>query len=146
MFGVGHVTEDAAPWVDVVGGQRRLVYSNVDQGVWALGARYEPGSGTERHSHTGEVFGWTISGRWMYAEYGIEYSAGSFVHEPAGGTHTLIVPTDNTTITEVLFVVHGANLILDDNDEIVRINDATTFRARYLSLCDEQNKVAHAFR
>jgi quercetin dioxygenase-like cupin family protein len=142
---VGSVPEADAPWVDVDGGQRRLLYADPARGVWALSVRYEPGSGTERHHHTGEVFGYTISGRWRYVEYGIDYTAGGFVHEEAGSTHTLVVPDDNDTVTEVLFVVHGANLILDEHDDVLRINDATTFRDRYLRLCAEQGKRAPAF-
>lgn len=142
---IGYVPEEMAPWVDVNGGQRRLVYSDPSRGVWALGVRYEPGSGTERHHHTGDVFGFTTAGRWMYTEYGVEYLAGSFVHEQAGSAHTLVVPEDNTEVTEVLFVINGANLILDDEDRVVRINDATTFKQRYLRLCREQGKRAPAF-
>jgi 2,4'-dihydroxyacetophenone dioxygenase len=136
---VAGVDERTAPWVDVVGGQRRLVHCDPTTGVWALGVRYAPGSGTERHRHTGEVFGWTISGRWLYAEYGHEYTAGSFVHESAGSTHTLVVPADNTEITEVFFVIHGANLILDEHDQVVRINDAASFAERYRQLCVQQH-------
>jgi 2,4'-dihydroxyacetophenone dioxygenase len=142
---IGYVPEEAAPWVDVAGGQRRLVHSDPARGVWALAVRYEPGSGTERHHHTGDVFAFTTAGKWLYTGYGIEYVAGSFAHEPAGSTHTLVVPADNDEVTEVLFVINGANLILDDNDQIVRINDATTFRQRYLRLCAEQGKHAPAF-
>ena len=57
---VAFVGTDEAPWVDVPGGQRRLVHADVGGGVWALGVRYEPGSGTERHRHTGQVFGRTL--------------------------------------------------------------------------------------
>ena len=142
---VAYVPEAAAPWVDVEGGQRRLVFSDPSRGVWALGVRYQPGSGTERHHHTGDVFGFTNTGRWRYVEYGVDYTAGSFVHETAGSTHTLVVPDDNDGVTEVYFVVNGANLILDDRDQVVRINDATTFRDRYLRLCAEQGKRASAF-
>ncbi len=129
---------DDAPWVDVPGGQRRVVHADIPGGVWALGVRYEPGSGTERHRHTGQVFGWTLRGRWLYTEYGIEYTAGSFVHETAGSTHTLVVPADNDQVTEVLFVVHGANLMLDDDDRVIRINDAYSMGERYRRLCVEQ--------
>jgi hypothetical protein len=142
---VESVSEQDAPWVDVAGGQRRLVHADIERGIWALGVRYEPGSGKERHHHTGEVFGWTISGRWLYREYGIVYEAGSFVHETAGSAHTLVVPDDNEGVTEVHFIVHGANLVLDDNDKVLTINDAATFRARYLRLCAEQGKRAGAF-
>jgi hypothetical protein len=144
-IGVSSAAPEDTPWVDVPGGQRRLVHCDVAQGVWALGARYEPGSGTERHRHTGEVFGWTISGRWLYTEYGVEYTAGSFVHETAGSTHSLVVPAVNTEVTEVLFIVHGANLILDDDDCVVRINDASSFAARYRQLCVDQGHAVPAF-
>ena len=120
LAGIGYVPEEAAPWVDVAGGQRRLVFSDPDRGVWALAVRYEPGSGTERHHHTGDVFAFTTAGRWLYVEYGVEYVAGSFVHEQAGHTHSLVVPDDNDGVTEVLFVINGANLILDDHDNVVR--------------------------
>jgi 2,4'-dihydroxyacetophenone dioxygenase len=142
---VAFVGTDEAPWVDVPGGQRRLVHADVARGVWALGVRYEPGSGTERHHHTGEVFGWTISGRWRYVEYGIDYAAGTFVHEHAGTAHTLVVPEDNTEVTEVLFVIHGANLMLDEHDRVVRVNDAATFAARYAELCAHQGHHVPAF-
>lgn len=135
---VGHVAAVDTPWVDVPGGQRRLVYADVEQGVWALGVRFELSSGTERHRHTGQVYAWTISGCWLYEEYGERYEAGSFVHETAGSTHTLIVPADNTEITEVLFVVHGTNQILDFDDNVVRINDAAAFSRRYRDLCVAQ--------
>ena len=139
------ISESDAPWIDVAGGQRRLVHADVATGVWALGVRYEPGSGTERHRHTGEVFGFTLSGRWLYEEYGHEYTAGTFVHETAGSTHTLIVPFDNTEITEVYFVVHGANLMVDSQDRVVRINDAASFAARYRDLCVAQGKSVPSF-
>jgi quercetin dioxygenase-like cupin family protein len=142
---IGHVPESLAPWVHVPGGQRRLLHADPITGVWALAVRYEPGSGKERHHHTGQVFGWTVSGRWYYSEYGEMYEAGSYVHEPAGSTHTLIVPDDNAGLTEVFFVIHGANLILDDDDRIVRVNDASSFLARYRSLCAQQGVACPAF-
>jgi 2,4'-dihydroxyacetophenone dioxygenase len=144
-FAVSGIDESDAPWVDVAGGQRRLVHADIKTGVWALGVRYEPGSGSERHHHTGEVFGWTVKGCWLYTEYGERYTAGTFVHETAGSSHTLVVPKDNTEITEVFFVVHGANLILDEQDRIVRINDAATFGARYRDLCVAQGKRVPTF-
>jgi quercetin dioxygenase-like cupin family protein len=144
-LGVSSVGADDAPWVDVPGGQRRLVHADPTRGVWALGVRYEPGSGTDRHHHTGEVFGSTMSGRWLYAEHGVECTAGSFVHETAGSTHTLVVPAESSGITELVFVVHGANLILDEHDRVVRINDASTFAARYRELCIAHGKPVPAF-
>lgn len=136
---------DDAPWVDVPGGQRRVVHADIAAGVWAIGVRYEPGSGTERHHHTGPVYGWTVRGKWRYVEYGVDYLPGSFVHERAGETHTLVVPDDNDEVTEVLFVIYGANLMLDANNQVIRINDAASMAARYRHLCQEQGKPVPAF-
>jgi hypothetical protein len=57
----------------------------------------------------------------------------------------LVVPQDNTEVTEVYFVVHGANLILDDSDNVIRINDAASFSARYRDLCLSQHKLIPTF-
>jgi 2,4'-dihydroxyacetophenone dioxygenase len=141
--GVSYV--DDAPWVDVAGGQRRLVHADVASGIWALGVRYEPGSGKDRHHHTGPVYGWTISGRWSYVEYGIDYTAGSFVHEEAGSAHTLVVPDDNTEVTEIMFLIHGANLVLGDGDQVIAVNDAASFSSRYRTLCLAQGKALPRF-
>ena len=79
LAAVGHVSETAAPWVDVPDGQRRLLHCDPVNATWALATRYEPGSGKERHHHTGPVFGFTLSGRWYYEEYGEMYEAGRHV-------------------------------------------------------------------
>jgi 2,4'-dihydroxyacetophenone dioxygenase len=137
---IGHVTEADAPWVEVADGERRMLHCDVTNGFWVIGVRYRPGAKVERHRHTGRVFAFTTAGCWMYREVGRRYEAGSYEFEPAGSVHTLVVPADNTETTEVFFVIEGANLILDDDDNIVRVNDAASFRDRYLKLCDEQGK------
>lgn len=142
---VGHVSEAAAPWVDVPGGQRRLLHCDPVNAVWALATRYEPGSGKERHHHTGPVFGFTVSGRWYYEEYREMYEAGSFIHEPAGSAHTLVVPADNDGITEAIFLLTGANLSLAADGSVTSVVEAASFRDRYLRLCAEQGRSAPAF-
>lgn len=70
----------------------------------------------------------------------MRYEAGSYIHEPAGSIHSLVVPSDNTETTEVFFVIHGANLDLDADDNIVGITDATSIWLAYHTLCDMQGK------
>jgi 2,4'-dihydroxyacetophenone dioxygenase len=142
---IGHVSDTDAPWVNVADGQRRMLHCDVANGFWVIGVRYEPGARVERHRHTGRVFAWTMSGCWMYREIGRRYEAGSYEFEPAGSVHTLVVPDDNTEVTEIFFVIEGANLILDEHDNIIRVNDAAAFRDRYLGLCAEQGKGTPTF-
>lgn len=142
---IGHATAADTPWVDIPGGQLRLVHADIAAGLWIVANRFEPGMAVQRHRHTGPVFAWTTAGRWIYAEYGTRYEAGSYVHEPAGSVHTLLVPEDNTELTEVFFVIHGANLDLDDNDNIVGVTDATSIGHAYTTLCEMQGKPLPSF-
>lgn len=142
---IGHAAAIDTPWVDIPGGQLRLVHADIAAGVWVVANRFEPGMAVTRHRHTGQVFAWTTAGCWMYREYGVRYEAGSYVHEPAGSIHTLVVPQDNTELTEVFFVIHGANLDLDENDNITGIVDATSIGHAYRALCEMQGKQPPAF-
>ncbi len=137
---IGHATEAQAPWVDIPGGQLRLLHADIAAGIWVVANRFEPGMAVTRHRHTGPVFAWTTAGCWMYSEYGVRYEAGSYIHEPAGSIHTLVVPSDNTELTEVFFVIHGANLDLDSGDNIVGVTDATSIGQAYRMLCSMQGK------
>ena len=142
---IGHATETDTPWVDIPGGQLRLVHADIGEGLWIVANRFEPGMAVTRHRHTGPVYAWTTAGCWMYAEYGVRYEAGSYVHEPAGSIHTLVVPDDNTELTEVFFVIQGANLDLDADDNITGIIDATSIVQAYRYLCESQGKPVPAF-
>jgi 2,4'-dihydroxyacetophenone dioxygenase len=142
---IGHVAEGDAPWVAIPGGELRLLHSDIGAGLWIVANRFEPGMAVTRHRHTGPVFAWTTAGCWMYREYGIRYEAGSYIHEPAGSIHTLVVPADNTGLTEVFFVINGANLDLDADDNIVGVTDATSIASAYRYLCDAQGKQAPSF-
>jgi 2,4'-dihydroxyacetophenone dioxygenase len=135
---VGTVSLTDAPWVDVPAGKMRLLQADVEAGVFAIAFQLSPGVTLQRHRHTGRVFAWTSTGCWKYVEYAAEYHGGSYVYEPAGSIHTLTVPADNTEPTEVLFVIEGANLYLDDDDNIVGLTDPSTARAKYLTLCEAQ--------
>jgi 2,4'-dihydroxyacetophenone dioxygenase len=135
---VGHVREDDVPWVwiDQVGLQ--VLRVSPDTGVWVVRNRFKPGAQVQRHRHTGVVHGFTLSGRWRYAEYGIDYTAGTFIYEPAGSIHTLTVPEDNTEVTDVIFVMEGANLNLAEDGSVESVTDGSSALAAYLKLCELQ--------
>ncbi|GAA1973663.1 2,4'-dihydroxyacetophenone dioxygenase family protein [Catenulispora subtropica] len=135
---VGHVREEDVPWVwiDKVGLQ--VLRVNADTGVWVVRNRFKPGAVVQRHRHTGPVHGFTIAGRWRYAEYGIDYTAGTFIFEPANSVHTLTVPEENTELTDVVFVMEGANLNLAEDGSVESVTDGSSTLAAYQKLCEAQ--------
>jgi 2,4'-dihydroxyacetophenone dioxygenase len=135
---VGTVTETDAPWVAIPVGQSRLLQADVEGGMFAIAFRFNPGVQLQTHRHTGRVSAWTSSGCWKYVEYEAEYRAGSYQYEPAGSIHTLMVPAENTEPTEVLFVIEGANLYLDEAGNVTSITDPTTAKAKYRAACAAQ--------
>ena len=43
-----------------------------------------------RHYHPHQVFAYTISGKWGYLEHEWTATAGDFIYEPPGESHTLV--------------------------------------------------------
>jgi 2,4'-dihydroxyacetophenone dioxygenase len=139
---IGHVTESDAPWVYIGELGLRLVHVDIAKGLWVVANRFPPGYTVQPHHHTGSVYALTLSGRWRYLEYGIDYCAGSYIHEPAGSKHTLHVPADNDGLTEVFFVIEGANLNLDEDGNVVSITDASSIQQAYRAICAAQGLTA----
>ena len=92
----------------------------------------------QKHKHTGSVHAFTKQGRWKYLEYPEVNTAGSYLFEPAGSIHTLIVPDENQEDTVVNFVITGANLYLDSNDQVTMIVDAAAVKFIYDLLAGEK--------
>ena len=131
-------SDGPCPWVDIPGGKMRLLRVNPDIGEWVVHNVFEPGFVAPRHKHTGHIDAYTVRGSWQYIEYGIPYGPGSYVYEPALSVHTLTVPADAAEDAEVIFVMRGANLNLDADDNIESISDAETVLAAYIWLCESQ--------
>ena len=53
-----------------------------------------PGARIGRHKHYGSVILYKISGAWRYLEHDWIADEGSFVYEPPGEIHTLVVADD----------------------------------------------------
>jgi 2,4'-dihydroxyacetophenone dioxygenase len=130
---------DELPMIEVGGGVHiQVLQANVDQGFWVVRNHFEPGTTIERHKHTGPVYAFTLAGSWKYLEYPEINTAGSYLYEPAGSVHTLHVPETNTEMTDVWFTIFGANLNLDDDDNITSVYDAQFIRDAYYLLCEAQ--------
>jgi 2,4'-dihydroxyacetophenone dioxygenase len=130
---------DERPWV---AGQEgvcsRLLRFDAASGDYVVMARFDPGVRTATHRHTGAVHAFTLAGAWRYLEHGFVARAGSYVHEPAGATHTLVVPEENEAVTEVLFVVSGGNVYFDADGTYLGFDDGHAVYQRYLRNCEEQ--------
>ena len=134
---------DDLPFVDAGDGTHLQVFQvDLAAGVWTLRTRFEPGTTIRTHRHTGAVHAFTLAGRWHYLEYPDDVNeAGSYLFEPAGSVHTLHVPADNDGLTDVFFIIHGANLNLDDAGEVVSVTDAHSVLRVYRYLCAQQHGV-----
>ena len=136
---VGFVAAADAPWVQAGEGvELRVFRVDFDRGLWVIGNRFSPGFSTPMHRHTGEVNAFTLTGSWFYEEYGVQYTAGSYVYEPANSVHTLRVAETNTETTEVIFTIDGALVYVAADGSVLGIADGAGTLAFYLAMCEEQ--------
>ncbi len=131
-----HVGADELPFVDLGDGNMlKVIQVFRTENVWITENIFQHGFVSPKHLHTGNVWGHTTSGSWKYTESDFINRAGSFLYEPASSAHTLEVLEDDT---RVRWHIHGANLNLDANDEVVSIMTGEARLAYYLELCEEQ--------
>jgi hypothetical protein len=89
-----------------------------------------------RHRHSSQVLGYCIQGSWHYHERDWVARPGTFIYEPPGDVHTLVVDGAEEMIT--LFLLEGVIQYLDDEDNVVSQDDVFTKLDRYLSFCTAQ--------
>ncbi|CAJ1959062.1 unnamed protein product [Cylindrotheca closterium] len=78
-----------------------------------------------RHKHPGPVHGHVLKGKWKYLEHDWVAEQGSYVFEPPGEIHTLVVPQGvGEMIT--LFHVTGSLLYCDPEGKVVGAEDVFT--------------------
>jgi quercetin dioxygenase-like cupin family protein len=136
-----HRGEDDLPFVEFGPGQElQLLQVDLDAGFWVIRNRFQPGTRVQTHRHTGAVFAFTVSGSWKYAEYPEVNTAGSYLFEPAGSRHTLVVPDTNTEVTDVRFLIQGANLNLDADGRVELVIDAALVLDFYRSMCEAMGR------
>jgi 2,4'-dihydroxyacetophenone dioxygenase len=130
--------EEELPFVDLGDGSTlQLLQVDVEAGLWIIRTKFTPGMTVDTHKHTGCVYAFTMSGSWLYLEYPDSVNvAGSYLFEPAGSIHTLHVPEANTEVTDVVFVIHGANLNLDADGNVTSVIDAGMVRDFYVVMAE----------
>ena len=135
-----HRGEDDLPFVDLGDGTTlQLLQVDLANGVWVIRNHFAPGTTLPIHKHTGQVYAFTQRGSWHYLESPEALNtAGSYLYEPAGSTHTLHVPDSNTEVTDVWFTIHGANLNLDADGNVEMVIDAHGMYELYKIFCAEQ--------
>ncbi|MDG2313019.1 MAG: 2,4'-dihydroxyacetophenone dioxygenase family protein [Alphaproteobacteria bacterium] len=114
--------EDDRLWVPIGPGRwSRPLCLNVSQGYWVHFIKVtEPGI-ISRHRHPAPVHGFVVEGKWRYLERNWEATAGSYLYEPPGDVHTLVVDEGNEMIT--LFHNTGALLYCDEDGIITGTSD-----------------------
>ncbi|MFO7168614.1 MAG: 2,4'-dihydroxyacetophenone dioxygenase family protein [Chloroflexota bacterium] len=132
------INSDEIPWVPQ------------GEGVWFKPLRFDLVNGrwinllkvtrdgkVNRHRHSGgQVLGFVIKGSWRYLEREWVARPGTFVYEPPGDIHTLVV--DGAEEMQTLFMLEGVIQYLDDDDNIIYQDDVFTKMERYLSYCRAQ--------
>jgi len=105
----------------------RPLLLNTVTGSWCNLLRVRKSGVLSKHIHPSWVTGYVIKGAWRYLEHDWVAKAGSFVYEPPGEIHTLVVDDvvgENEMITQ--FNIHGAMIYLDDNGKTTGYEDVFT--------------------
>lgn len=98
---------------------------NRSQGYWMNLLRVRQSGVLSRHRHAQPVHGFVLKGRWHYLEHDWEAREGSYVFEPPGETHTLVVPED---VDEMItyFQVNGTMIYVDPYGAVQGYEDVFT--------------------
>jgi len=106
-----------------------LLFS-VTAGSWVNITRARGDGVISRHRHSSPVTGYTLSGAWGYIEHEWTAVAGTFIFEPPGETHTLVVkphPKDPSSDSmTVLFHNYGPLMHVNDDGETTGYVDVFT--------------------
>jgi quercetin dioxygenase-like cupin family protein len=123
----------------------RPLQFNVALGQYTHVIRVTKAGVIARHRHSGGVHAWVFKGRWHYLEHDWVAEEGSYIFEPPGETHTLVVPEGCTEMV-TLFQVNGSLIYVDPQgvasgyeDVFTRIERA---RAHYKKVGLGENYVA----
>ena len=141
-----HADTDALPWAEGWAGDARirlkLLMADIEGQRFAVRMQFAPGVTAVPHKHTGEVHAFTLAGRWRYLDYpdSPDNVAGSYLFEPPGTTHTLQIDGAISETTDVLYVIYGAMLHMDERGTIIGVTDAESCLEEYPRLLREQGK------
>ena len=103
----------------------RPLQFNVTQGQYTHVMRVTKAGMIARHRHSGGVHAWVFKGRWHYLEHDWVAEEGSYIWEPPGETHTLVVPEGCTEMI-TLFQVTGSLMYVDPQGNSTGYDDVFT--------------------
>lgn len=107
-------------------------------GSWINLLKVKPGGAVNRHRHTGgKVMAYTLQGQWRYLERDWVATPGTYVFEPPGDIHTLVVDGEEEMIT--LFILEGSIHYLDENDQVIKQDDVFSKMKLYFDYCEQNN-------
>ena len=112
------VPQAAAVWF-------RPLLLNTVSGGWCNLLRVRRSGVLSRHRHPMVVVGYVIKGKWRYLEHDWIADEGSFVYEPPGEVHTLVVPDDCREMI-TFFNISGAMIYLDQAGQQIGYEDVFT--------------------
>lgn len=95
---------------------------NASQGYWVNLLRVRRAGVLSRHRHPAPVHGHVLRGKWHYLEHDWVATTGSYVFEPPGETHTLVVPEDCPEMI-TLFHITGSMIYVDPWGKVMACED-----------------------
>lgn len=132
------IQPERIPWVPQ--GERvwfRPLRFDLTHGRWVNVLKVTRGGRLNRHRHSGgQVQGYCLSGSWRYLERDWVAKPGTFIYEPPGDIHTLVVEEGEEMQT--LFLIEGVVQYLDDDDNVVSQDDVFAKLERYRNFCRAQ--------
>jgi 2,4'-dihydroxyacetophenone dioxygenase len=108
----------------------RPIHLNVTGGFYVHLLRVRRSGVLQRHRHSGQVHALVMKGSWYYLEHDWIAKENSYVFEPPGETHTLVVPDDCEEMV-TLFTVHGALMYVDVDGKSTGYDDVFTRIEKY---------------
>jgi hypothetical protein len=106
--------EDESRWVPYAEGVWFQPCSfNLSSGSFSLVLKALAGASLGVHYHVGSVHGYTLSGHWGYEEYEWTAKPGTFIYEPPGEAHSLVIRDDSPETAMIFFVIEGGLVYLD---------------------------------
>ncbi len=118
--------DDERVWVPLGNGVcSRPLCLNTVAGYWTHLLRVSKSGMVNRHRHASPVHAWVLKGSWFYLEHDWVAEAGTYVFEPPGDTHTLVVP-DHVGEMITYFHTTGTLVYVDEHGETVGFDDVFT--------------------
>jgi 2,4'-dihydroxyacetophenone dioxygenase len=115
--------DDERLWLPLSPGRwSRTLWLNISQGYWVHLTKVVGGGFLSRHKHPAPVHGFVIKGSWRYLEHDWVAKEGSYLFEPPGEIHTLVVDEDCEEMI-TLFHNSGALLYCDENGKTIGSTD-----------------------